>query len=376
MPAILPLRVGDEVRKLLGRRVIDSISRVSQGLPRPVLETEVPDPETVLASFVIDDRTRNVLERARPFGGSHGVPSTTSWTLSRYLDVPRFGPHCLVDLLAARAEAGRRDCSPRRSHVTMAAPATETPKQAFPSCPTWLPIDEVSSFLLRSMPLSGEQIGEYLVREGMAPRSLSLDELVRAYRSAGQVPPFRIVRCGASEAAVPASMHGIANTVAVTAKRFVSWWGLASVQSVAARAQVRAQLSGPTRVTIDFAGRVLASFQHLVWLDEAKEWFSFRERESCPLTDAVKKEFLVSEWVPMSQMRLALAKVQPQLAALPGGAAEQYLSQIVGCRIIGGWATLSQPSSAPQPTAAASPQSREQRPAQARPRTKLMIRPR
>jgi hypothetical protein len=353
IPATLPLRIEDHVRKRLGRGVVDWVARVPHDrLPRQVLEAEVPDPKTVLASFVLDDRTRNVLERSWPFGrpgyqpGSHREP----WTVSRYLEMPRFGPHCMVDLLAARAEAAGDDPAARPPPgVTTGVLSTKRSDPKLPVCPTWLPIEEVSAFLLQSLPLSGDEIGQHFLREGIAQRPISLTELARAYRIAGEVPPFRSVRCGATEIAVPASMHGIAHAIAATARRFVSWWGLAAVQSVETRARVRVQALRSFQDPVGFPRRMLASCQGLVWLDDAKEWFSFRDSSS-PLSDAVKKAFTVSNWVEVAQLRSVVVKLQPRLAQLPACAIERYLSEIVGCRIAGPWCSLLQPSSIPPAT--------------------------
>jgi hypothetical protein len=333
-PAPPPAGESSEARRASGRQVVRGMARVTYALPQHILDIKLPSPATVLERFVIDDRTRGVLERARPF------PLRTTWTVAAYLDTPRFGPFCLVDLLAAHAEsttpiAARRgrDRSPngRGGKRAPSSPLPAAPRLAAParlSCA----LEELSPLLVRSMPLTGQQIGELLIRAWLSPQLRSVRDLERAYRSAGLACPFRLIRHGDAEVVVPPSVRAIAKAVLVAASQFVAWRGIATVREIAARAQLRAA----ALITELFAGRLLATLPGVVWLDQGREWFSFRDTKS-PLLRAVRKALASEDRVELPSLRQSLPTGKELLSQLPVGAWERYLSVVGGYTIDGRW---------------------------------------
>ena len=319
-----------ELANSAARLVVQRMARTTYTLPRSLLELRLPSPAVVLQTYGIDDRTRRVLARAAP------LTATKSWTLAEYLELPRFGPFCRVDLLAARAEAateplasaGRKLLVPKREVTTATGAAA-------------LPLDELSSRLMRAMPLAGDQVPRLLDHEGSAP---TVRELARAYRSAGRTVPFRVIRHGGCEVVVAPSVRNVARTVLVAATQFISWWGLTTVQQIVTRTQLRAASS----VSAGFAARVLGSFPKVVWLDQSREWFSFRGSSSA-LLRAIRDAFAAADRVELPSLGKALVREKALLAKLPAGVWERYLSTVAGCTIEGLWVRLQAAGDLPCP---------------------------
>lgn len=321
-----------ELAASAGRAVVQRMARITYALPRPLLELRLPGPAVVLQTYVLDERTRRVLERAAP------LTNTRTWTLAAYLAVPRFGPFCLVDLLSARAEAAAGLPSKRagrRARIASRLITSDEPGRA----PRVLPLDDVSTMLMRAMPLGGDQVRALLDLEGSAP---TVRELARAYRCAGRTVPFRVVRHGGCEVVVAPSVRNVARTVLVAATQFISWWGLTTVQQIVSRAQLRAA----SAVSVAFAARVLASLPKVVWLDPGREWFSFRDNRSA-LLRAIRSAFVAAERVELPSLARALAKEKPFLALtkLPDGVWERYLAVVAGCTVEGSWVRCQLPDS-------------------------------
>jgi hypothetical protein len=87
-------------RMKAGRDVVQAVSRALRHIPDEILDLEMPHPSIVLASFTLEDRTRNALERLLPI-----LAKEPRWSVGRYLAIPKFGARCLVDLLAAWEES-------------------------------------------------------------------------------------------------------------------------------------------------------------------------------------------------------------------------------------------------------------------------------
>jgi len=299
------------------RTVVQRMACATYALPRPLLALRLPRPAIVLQTYVIDDRTRRVLERAA------ALTNRRWWTLAQYLALPRFGPFCLVDLLAARAEVSMASAPSARR-----APLPRSPMSAV-IAPRPLPLDEFSARLMRAMPLAGDQVGRLLDRDGTTP---TVRELARAYRNAGRTVPFRVIRHAGCDVIVAPSVRNAARTVLVAATQFISWWGLTTVQQIVTRAQLRAASS----VSAAFAARVLASLPKVVWLDPHREWFSFRGSSS-GLLRGIRDAFAAADRVELPSLARMLAKEKTLLARLPAGVWERYLSAVAGCTIDGPW---------------------------------------
>lgn len=310
-----------ELATIAARTVVQRMARTTYALPRSLLDLRLPSPAVVLRAYVIDGRTRRVLERAAP------LATATSWTLAQYLALPRFGPFCLVDLLAARAEATA--APPARSAGQQTRANLRKPPALAPRA---LPLDELSALLIRAMPMAGEQVARLLDHAGAAP---TVDELARAYRSAGRTVPFRVIRHAGCEMVVAPSVRNVACIVLVAATQFISWWGLTTVQQIVTRAQLRAASS----ISAAFVGRVLASFPRVVWLDQGREWFSFRDSSSA-LLRTIRDAFAVDDRVALPSLGKGLVREKALLAKLPQGVWERYLSAVAGCTIEGLWVRL------------------------------------
>ena len=315
-----------ELARAAARTVVQRMTRAAYALPRHLLESTLPSPPIVLRTLVLDERTRRVLERAAPFS------EATTWTLGAYLGLPRFGPFCLVDLLSARAEAasGLAPADPRGEAA--GGRVRDAAGGPGPAAGQVIPLDELSSLLMRRMPLGGDRIATLLGRDGVSQPAPVVRELARAYRRAGRTLPFRVIRHAGCEVVVAPSVRNVAKTVLVSATQFISWWGLTTVQQIVTRAQLRAASS----VNAAFAGRVLASFPRIVWLDQSREWFSFRGNGSA-LLRAIKKAFAAADRLDLASLGKALMRQKAPLAKLPAEVWERYLSAIAGCTVDGIW---------------------------------------
>ncbi|HVR61413.1 MAG TPA: hypothetical protein VMU50_05905, partial [Polyangia bacterium] len=233
-------------RHRLARDVVRAVSRNAHRLRQEVLLAPLPAPEIMLGALVLDDRTRCALERLRP-----SLAHVNAWSIERYLRLPKFGAHCLVDLLAAREEAARGSPGER----ALASAASRPPMRGVRREPPFDArlADEISALLVRRAPFAGADAGALLVEAGLATRPLSLRELAAGYRSLNLPLPIRIARHGGVDVAVPAGTVGVATSVIATAVRFVADWGMATVESIGDR--VRALRA--TSVAREIAARVV-----------------------------------------------------------------------------------------------------------------------
>jgi len=317
------LSADNEVAAIAARTVVQRMARATHALPRALLQLRLPSPAVVLQTYIIDERTRRVLERVSP------PTKIGTWTVAAYLEVPRFGPFCLVDLLAARAELATDPVARRKAR--RAAPAE--PRLALVDedgrARGGVSLDELSALLMRAMPLSVDQVGALL--DGAGAKT-TIRDLARAYRSAGRTVPFRVIRHGDCQVLVSPSVRTPARTVLVAATQFISWWGLTTVQQIVSRAQLRAA----STVSATFAARVLASLPMVVWLDQGREWFSLRGTSSA-LLRAIRRSFAATERVELPSFRKALAREKTFLTRVPGAVWQRYLSVVAGMTVEGDW---------------------------------------
>jgi hypothetical protein len=148
-------------------------------------------------------------------------------------------------------------------------------------------------------------------------------------------PVLRIVRSGGMEIAVSGTDHAAATLVATTAVHLVRHWGLVSAEAVIERARALA----PTTVVgkIEPVARgVLGALPRTRWLGGSHRWFSFVDAES-QMAIAIAKVFAITPRIDIEQLRAALAKALPGLGVAPGQVFSDYLTQIAGCGLAGGF---------------------------------------
>lgn len=98
--SMAPMLSSVEDRRELGRAVVHAVGKAFRHFPEEILALELPHPSVVLSSLAIEDRTRNAIDRLLPL-----IKGQPTWTVARYLEIPKFGARCLVDLMAAREES-------------------------------------------------------------------------------------------------------------------------------------------------------------------------------------------------------------------------------------------------------------------------------
>ncbi len=126
--------------------------------------------------------------------------------------------------------------------------------------------------------------------------------------------------------------RGFAATVTATAARLVSFWGLATVQSVIERVRVVKAFDTSKAMVC----RLLVGEPQLRWLDDEMDWFSFAG-DASRLARAVAKVFAVCDRIELPELRRALDKGRPRAEHVPSGVLERYLSEIAGVELDGRW---------------------------------------
>jgi hypothetical protein len=316
-------RNGD--RRQRGREIVSSVSRSLRRLTPALLDLEMPHPSAALRTLPIEDRTRSVIDRFLPI-----LAKEPSWTVGRYLRIPKFGARCLVDLLAA--------CEETASGTTVAAAdATGAPQKGsagrtvVPFTPIDLGrLDDIARLLGNLLPMSGSDLARLLIDEGLATATVTLEHVTGVFRSMDRPAPFRAITCSGTEIALAGDANGFAATVAATAVRLVSHWGLSTVESLVER--VRLLRAAPT--SRSFVCRLLVALPRLRWLDSTMEWFSFLGDRS-RLARGIAKVFAVAQRVPFSELRLALGKGQARAPQVPGQVLTRYLSDVAHCQLDG-----------------------------------------
>jgi hypothetical protein len=315
----------DLARKQYGREVVDRVARSLRHLTPDLLELEMPHPSTVLRTLPVEDRTRGVLDRLLPVLSDEPI-----WSVGRYLRIPKFGARCLVDLLAACEETIGGTATTRGGSGPIAA--GQRSRIVVPFTPVDLGrLDDIALLLRRLLPMSGSELARLLVDEGLATAKVTLEHLAGVYLRMDRRPPFRAIAFGGIEIALGGDTNGFAATVAATAVRLVSHWGLSTVASVVDRVGVLR--SAPT--SRGFVCRLLVALPRLRWLDSTMEWFSFLGDRS-RLARGVARIFAVARRVPFHDLRRALGKGQARAPEVPGNVLTRYLSDVAQCQIDAG----------------------------------------
>ncbi len=203
------------------------------------------------------------------------------------------------------------------------------------------------SVIDRVLPLIAKEprwtVGRYLQLPSFGARCLV--DLLAACEEADASPdqtPAPVTACD-SIWPTAANGHGFSATVIATAARLVSFWGLATVQSVIDRVRlVKAFDTSKPMVC-----RLLVALPQLRWLDDDMDWFSFAG-DGSRLARAVGQVFAVCDRIALGELRCALDKGRPRADRVPRRVLERYLSEVAGVEIDGRWLRRR----APEPTVA------------------------
>jgi hypothetical protein len=313
---VVPGAFDSRDRERAAGEVVAWMRRSLRRLPPQLLETELPEPATILKSWTIGQRTRGSLERIMSAG-----KGTAKRCVRDYVRASRMGPHGLVDMLSAREEALAPPPSPRLDDPT-AKSALEGAAR----------VDELSAAIRSLLPMSAADLGKALVAAGLTTRALSFEDVVDALKEAGLPTPFRVVRRAGATVLVAPENLAAAETLLTSAVHFVFHWGLCTTRALVARLQAL------TTVSFDDAavGRVLTSIPQFRWLDEESGWFSFIGPGS-RASLAIRKVFAVTARVSCRDLRLALSKQIEAFSDVPERALEAYLFDVAGCAVVDGW---------------------------------------
>ncbi len=285
------LRYSTEACRRMAVLVVDRVQTRLEGLPDRLLRTPLPDPATML-SWRLERRTANTLRRALA-AGAEG-----SWTLGRYVGLPRFGGRAVVDLLAAvEAHTGRtvRPAEVRAEGELHAAVA----------------------FVTRNLPISETRVRNQLDDLQSVPGAPTrLTELAHAVVRHGQDVSFRVVELGGMRIAVGLSDVTAARTAYRIAARAVAGWGAASTRAIAA------QLRRTSGRALDaaFVERLLSDLPSFRWLDRSAGWFWFVGRTK-PLQESVRRILTSKPGISNARLLRTLQRVGDLKADPPGSRA-------------------------------------------------------
>ncbi|HVZ73528.1 MAG TPA: hypothetical protein VHJ20_14215 [Polyangia bacterium] len=322
VPARVPAGLADEERLDRGRFVVEAVARSMKALPAGFLAAPLPSPLAVVGACPIEQRTRNVLERLAPLCRQEGRGAT--WTVARYLRVPKLGARCLVDVLAAHEESRA---------LTNVGDGTRAANDDGADAPPAEWLRELAGRVADQLPLTRADLDDLLARDGRGGAIPSLGALARAFHDVGLVAPFRVVRRGGAEIAISPGAVGVVAPVYENAARQVTAWGLTSVDDVVER--VAALGASPVSRTV--ARRLLVALPRLRWLDVERTWFSLANERSAA-GRAVARAFLSARALPVDALVASLAVRHAAFRRAPAEVVARYLADVAGCNVEGGLA--------------------------------------
>ena len=307
-------------RLRLGRAVVSEVARVMRTLPAEVLALPLPAPSQIIARSGIEHRTRNVVERLAPF------ETTRPWSVARYLQIPRFGPRCLTDLLAAHDESSRPP-----------GPA-ETTAHAGEPRPAGTPSDAVLVGLARRLRGRAAAHGHRtaVALPGRRRSSRSRTSRCARWRAPSTRPgsPRPFASCDAAAARSPSRRAAPASRASPARRpRDRSPPGASPRSSRSLRAASASATLAVRETTL--VRRVLVALPRLRWLDDRMRWFSFTGERS-PLGKTVERLFADADAIPIDVLVAALAASSVSARRTPPPVLTRYLSEISACDIVDG----------------------------------------
>jgi hypothetical protein len=273
------VRHSTETCRRMALSVVDRVQTRLEGLPERLRATPLPGPATML-NWRLEPRTANTLRRALATGGAEG-----SWTLGRYVGLPRFGGRAVVDLLVAVEAHGGRT-------VPMAEVRAERELEA------------TVAYIARNLPISETRVREQLTDLRSVPTvPIGLSELARTCVRRGQDVRFRVVDLGGARIAVGLSEVTAARAAYAIATRAVAGWGAASTRAIAA--QIRAAAGRPVEAM--FVERLLSDLPSFRWLDRCSGWFWLVGPTKRP-QENVRRILAAKSGISMSRLRRVLLR--------------------------------------------------------------------
>jgi len=306
----------------------------------------LPDPRALLATVLLDTRTRNVLLRSLPAAGDR-----TPWTVARYLGVPGFGARGLLDALtslqaAAASGGGAKGATGTSGGLGVVLPRIEAvqrrhrredlrpaPQRLAPvSFADAAAIERAMAAIAADLPLSEEDAAARL-----GPAGVDLPRLLGAASRMGMKPPFMLLAQGGGRLAVRRTDVPLATTTYAIAVRMTYNAGAATVAALASRVSAVMEVE----VAPAFLLRVLSAVRGFAWLDgdagqaKADGWFWFRERPS-RLKEALAKVFAAVTWLPLGTLGDALSRGVDAALRAPPAAIEAVGLTLPGARLEAG----------------------------------------
>jgi hypothetical protein len=180
-------------------------------------------------------------------------------------------------------------------------------------------------------------VGRYLGIPSFGARCLvdMLAACEEANASPEQMPAPMVTTMTAAAGPIGLSVEdrrGFTATVTATAARLVSFWGLATVQSIIDRVRLVKAFDASKPMVC----RLLVGLAQLRWLDGEMEWFSF-SGDGSRLARAVGQVFAVCDRIDLPELRTALDKGRPRAEHVPRSVLERYLSEIAGIELDSRW---------------------------------------
>ena len=196
----------------------------------------------------------------------------------------------------------------------------------------WSSLGEIAEAIRKALPFRADELGRVVEGAGLVAPGLKVEHVVRAFHDGKARAPFRLVRRGGVTILVSSTSVTAAETVLSEANLLILHWGLCTVGTVVDRLRSLKRGRGGSDATV----RILAAVPRVIWLDDARQWFSMAGLNS-RLLMAIGKVFAVVSSIPLAQLKDGLSKRAHAIVTAPAGVLEAYLSKVAGCIVERGW---------------------------------------
>ena len=166
-------------------------------------------------------------------------------------------------------------------------------------------LDNAIDFVTKQTPGMAREIESQLILRGFSNCQFRLEGIVNAAELLGRKVRFTIEKMGETRFALPDKADNLAKVIVRTARRFISHWGVTTVEDVAAEVGRKARLN----VNIDFATQVLLNRVDFQWLDQSSGWFLLTSVPRNRILNQIEKILSVAHRIHVSELRSGLTRI-------------------------------------------------------------------
>jgi hypothetical protein len=206
-------------------------------------------------------------------------------------------------------------------------PGIEAIKKKRPSSPI---LDKAISLIAQQTPGVATRIESGFFVQDVSNQPFRLEGIVNAAELLGRKIPFIVEKVGQTRFVLPARGNDLPKVIVRSAKKFVSRWGVTTVEDLAAYVARKAGLG----LNTDFVTQVLLDLRDFQWLDEQGGWFWLTAVPRNRILNQIRKILSVSDHLHVSELRGGLTRVlRLRGFAPPRRVILEMCRQIPGCRV-------------------------------------------